>query len=160
MGEGGSTAKCKLKRLLEQKTTEDHEVMSIAVLGLHDLRRLHHRAAHVDNVIGPVGGNIGVMVLQLPEPHGMNQVALFIVGCLPPQCFLDNGLFSIVILLAKPQKALLLRGLDYERAYCYHPVSFFNGYKETIFIAHVITTSLLLACSSLAEASAIRVLFC
>ena len=36
VGESGCAAECELKGLLEEEAAEDHEVVSVAVLGLHD----------------------------------------------------------------------------------------------------------------------------
>lgn len=45
-------AEGELESLFEQETSEDHEVVPVAVLGLHYLRRLLARLVHVDYVLG------------------------------------------------------------------------------------------------------------
>lgn len=52
--EGRGAAERELERLLEQVSAEDHEVVSVAVLGLHDLRGTQRRVGHVDNMFGPL----------------------------------------------------------------------------------------------------------
>ena len=52
MRECGRTAKGKLEGLFQQETAEDHEVVPVAVLGLHDLGGLELGTRHVHDVWG------------------------------------------------------------------------------------------------------------
>jgi hypothetical protein len=49
--ESGRGSEGKLEGLLEKETAEDHEVVSIAVLWLHDCSSLETRGVHEDYVI-------------------------------------------------------------------------------------------------------------
>jgi hypothetical protein len=51
VGECRSCSKCELKRLLEEKTTKDHEMMTIAVLRLHDSGSLEACGIHEVEII-------------------------------------------------------------------------------------------------------------
>lgn len=101
MREGRGAAEGELEGLFEKEATEDHEVVAVAVLGLHDHGGFEHGVAHEDVVGGPLGGVFGVCcsviddlyiglmgrilteVGHLLRPHGVNEVTLFrIGGCL------------------------------------------------------------------------------
>ena len=46
-----AACECQFKRLLKQKPTEDHEIVTIAILRLHDLRWMHDRWGHEVKVL-------------------------------------------------------------------------------------------------------------
>ena len=50
----------KFEGLFKEEATEDHEVVPIAVLGLHYLGRINARGGHVEDVSGFAGGKVGV----------------------------------------------------------------------------------------------------
>lgn len=52
VGESGRAAERELEGLFEQKPTEDHEVVAIAVLWLHYLRAVQTGFVHVDDIFG------------------------------------------------------------------------------------------------------------
>lgn len=60
MREGGCAAKGEFEGLLEEEAAEDHEVVAVAVLGLHYLGGVDAGAVHVDDVVGFAGGVVGI----------------------------------------------------------------------------------------------------
>lgn len=52
MRKSSRTTEGELESLFEQETSKDHEVVPVAVLGLHYLRRLLAGFVHVDHVLG------------------------------------------------------------------------------------------------------------
>lgn len=65
MGEGGCAAEGEFEGLLEEEAAEDHEVVAVAVLGLHYLGGVDAGAVHVDDVVGFAGEVIRVCWLGL-----------------------------------------------------------------------------------------------
>lgn len=119
MGGGGGAAEGELKGLLQEKTTEDHEVVSVAVLRLHYLGSVDAGFVHECYVFGLADGDIRVcrdqlrqvttsktwnghtVILQLLEPHGMNEIALLVIRCLLSQCCFGQSLLLGRVLLAQ-----------------------------------------------------------
>lgn len=52
MSETGGATKGELKGLLQQETTEDHKVVSVSVLGLHDACGGESGLVHEEDVVG------------------------------------------------------------------------------------------------------------
>ncbi len=62
MGECSTAAKGEFEGLFQEETTEDHEVVAIAVFGLHNLGRVGFCGVHVYNVFGFAEGVVGVWI--------------------------------------------------------------------------------------------------
>lgn len=60
MGESCCAAESEFEGLFEQKAAEDHEVVPVAVLGLHYLGGVDAGGGHVKGVLGFAGGEIGI----------------------------------------------------------------------------------------------------
>jgi hypothetical protein len=56
---------CEFEGLFEKETTEDHELMSVAILRLHDRGRLETRSVHKDDVVGLTEIIVGVCYCQM-----------------------------------------------------------------------------------------------
>lgn len=74
MGECRSRRERELECLFEEKATKDHEVVSIAVLRLHDCSRPQARSVHEMKVIGLAQLIVRVYKSQIESrwlwPHG------------------------------------------------------------------------------------------
>lgn len=112
MGEGGGGAEGELEGGFEEVAAENHEVVAVAVLRLHDLGGMQGGGRHVMGVrrfaervvrvcvhihkgvsVWPVRigcsarlyqGHQLTMIFQLLEPHGMDKIALLVIWSLPP----------------------------------------------------------------------------
>lgn len=60
MGECGGAAEGELEGLFEEEAAEDHEVVAVAVLGLHDLGGVDAGAVHEGYVFRFSDGDVGV----------------------------------------------------------------------------------------------------
>ena len=60
MGESCCAAESEFEGLFEKEAAEDHEVVSITVLGLHYLRSIDACGRHIESVLGFAGGKVGV----------------------------------------------------------------------------------------------------
>lgn len=60
VGEGGGGAEGELEGRFEEVAAEDHEVVPVAILGLHDLRGGEGSSGHVVGVWGFAEGVVGV----------------------------------------------------------------------------------------------------
>lgn len=60
VSKGSGAAECQLKGLLQEEATEDHEVVTVSVLWLHDHCRLKDRVLHVDNILWPLSRRVRV----------------------------------------------------------------------------------------------------
>ena len=80
MGEGRGTAKSELKRRFEEEAAKDHEIVAIAVLGLHYLGGRQDGVRHWRHVEGLAKGIVGVCQGASPilafhsENHGQPNV--------------------------------------------------------------------------------------
>lgn len=97
-------------------TAEDHEVMSVPVLRLHDARSTQSRCIHELHISGFPQRVVRVMILQLPLPDRMDQVALFIIRRLLEQRPLRELLSPLAILLTLPKQPPFLLGVRPHRA--------------------------------------------
>lgn len=68
MGHGGSASESQLKRALEEESTEDHKVVTVSVLRLHDLDALNLGAFHPYSCGRFASRCVGVVVVDLLEP--------------------------------------------------------------------------------------------
>lgn len=114
MREGGGGGECQLERVLQQEAAEDHEVVAVAVLRLHDGGRLQARRVHEVRVVGLAQGIPRVVVLQLLLPEGVDEVGFQVVGRV-----LDEGGFlallaDVRVALAEGVEPLLLGCFDNE----------------------------------------------
>lgn len=64
MGECSSAAECKFESRFQQVAAEDHEVVTVAVLGLHDLGGVEGCGGHVVGVWGFAEGAVWVCGLM------------------------------------------------------------------------------------------------
>lgn len=78
--EVGRAAERQLKGLLEQEAAEDHRLVAVAVLRLHDRGRLEFRRGHGVDVGGAAGGVGWVVVGELAEPDGVDEGRFARVG--------------------------------------------------------------------------------
>ena len=60
MGESCCAAESQFEGLFEKEAAEDHEVMPIAVLGLHYLGGIDAGGGHIEGVLGFAGGEVGI----------------------------------------------------------------------------------------------------
>ena len=60
MGESCCAAESEFEGLLEEETAEDHEVVPVAVLGLHYLGGIDASGGHIEDVFGFAGREVGV----------------------------------------------------------------------------------------------------
>ena len=60
MGESCCAAESEFEGLFEEEAAEDHEVVSVAVLGLHYLGGIDAGGGHVESVLGFAGREVGV----------------------------------------------------------------------------------------------------
>lgn len=114
---GGGGGEGELERLLQKEATEDHEVVAVAVLGLHDGGRLEARFVHVVDVVRSAEVIVGVVVLQLLLPECMDEVRLEVIGCV----FDKGGFFALFadlgVARAELEAASLFGSFDDEGVY-------------------------------------------
>ena len=60
MGESRCAAESEFKSLFEKEAAEDHEIVPVAVLGLHYLGGIDARGRHIEGVLGFAGREVGV----------------------------------------------------------------------------------------------------
>ena len=105
MRHGRRTRKGQFKRTLEQEAAKDHEVVSIAVLRLHDLHRLDLGALHPDGRGGFASRGVGIVIVELLEPEGVDEIAFFVVGRLFAQREFGRGFLEVVVLFTGGENA-------------------------------------------------------
>lgn len=69
MRESCCAAEGKFEGLFKEEATEDHEVVPVAVLGLHYLRGIYAGRGHVENVLGFTGREVRVCVKLSQRVH-------------------------------------------------------------------------------------------
>ena len=62
MRERGGAAEGELEGLLEKEAAKDHEIVAVAVLGLHDLGGVDAGLVHERYVVRLSNGDIGILV--------------------------------------------------------------------------------------------------
>ena len=134
MGEGRGAAEGQLEGLFQEETTEDHEVVEVAILGLHDHGGFENCVAHEDVVGRTLGGGFGVWrwllgwrqvvrdkggllteVGNLFGPHGMDQVTFLGVGGLLEERLGSERFLGLVVLFALFEEETFLGGFDDKR---------------------------------------------
>lgn len=71
--------------------------MPVAELWLHDVGRLQPGGVHEVNIVGLANWIVGIVVLELAKPYGVDQVALFIVWSVFQKRLLAEFLFLLGI---------------------------------------------------------------
>lgn len=106
--ERGGAAEGQLEGLLEVEAAEDHGLMAVAVLRLHDARRRQHRPGHGDHV-GGLALLLGrVVVGELAQPDLVDQGRLGVVGLRLEEGRLERLALRERLLLAGLEQGLLL----------------------------------------------------
>lgn len=67
------------------------------------------------------------MILELLQPHCVNEIAFFVVRSLFTQCCFHHGLLGVIVFLSLLEQFSLLFGLDLQCANVYR-----SGYISTI----------------------------
>ncbi len=80
MRDGRGAGEGQLEGGLEEEAAEDHEVVAVAVLGLHDLDRVHLGLLHEGGGGGLPGWRGGVVPVELEEPEGVDEIGFRVVG--------------------------------------------------------------------------------
>jgi len=80
MSKTGGTAESEFEGLLQKKATENHEMVSVPVLRLHDTRSRQPGLIHKEDVVGLSKRVVRIVVAQLSLPKSMYQIRLLIVG--------------------------------------------------------------------------------
>ena len=60
MRESCCAAESQFEGLFEEEAAEDHEVVPVAVLGLHYLGGIDAGGGHIEGVLGFAGGEVGI----------------------------------------------------------------------------------------------------
>jgi hypothetical protein len=112
--EGGGAGECQLEGLLEEVAAEDHEVVAVAVLGLHDLRRVERCPAHVGDVARLFGGVARVAVGEGFCPHLVEEGGFFGVGGFLRDGGGAHGFFVLVVFFAAGVELAFFFGFELE----------------------------------------------
>lgn len=109
MGETSRAAEGELESLLEMESSEDHCLVAVAVLWLHDgcCRELCLRHGH--DVVRLAQRIIWISVRKLSQPNTMNQRRLRIIRLRLKQRLLQQLLLRQRLRLTRPKDRLLLR---------------------------------------------------
>ena len=105
MRHGRRARERQLESRLEQEAAEDHKVVAVAVLRLHDLHGLDLGRGHPEGGGGLARRGVRIVVVELLEPEGVDEVALLVVGRLLAEGELGAGFLEVVVLLADGEDA-------------------------------------------------------